>query len=283
MVGALIEAELDREEEEPSLFPAFSMAPLRQTAPIALPPYNQFRHPVVRRKATLITFDPKPHVKDAPGFSITSTHELPLDGFLACGFENIPARQARHAVTELLDVGWKRMMRSRGLKGKILANESVVFVFPLGRTDDDKVWFGSSDKRKWRNVVGKRGAAYWHFGLAARPVLGEQSRFVVSPHVLFTDDGSTIWESDARLQRARAGLSRRWWNPEWRDRMLGTLAFLGPRGVISVPLGPRVQAQVTAQPERFESPVAYDDPAKIEEFETSDEDEEAASEETPEA
>ena len=36
---------------------------------------------------------------------------------------------------------------------------------------------------------------YWHFAMQARPLVHPAPAFVFKPHVVFTNDGLTIWES----------------------------------------------------------------------------------------
>ena len=186
---------------------------------------------------------------------------------LADSFRTIPATDSDNvekvaafsseSVAAFRRNGWPP---SIGIGGRIGAENAA---------EKDRVHFGSKRRRSWRNVVGKRGASHWHFALSARPTFDRVRRFTLFPHVLFSDDGFRFWESDARLQRARAGLTRTWWNPEWRDRLLGTVSFLGPNGSIALKVGPNEQVTVSSHLEQFESPISYLDPGS-EPFDTGD-------------
>jgi hypothetical protein len=82
--------------------------------------------------------------------------------------------------------------------------------------------------------------------------------FVIKGHVVFSDDGSTIWTSNDKLHRARRSQCKNWWNDEWRDRILATMTHLnGAEKKIVVPLGNCVSFGIEPNPVPFMSPVSY--------------------------
>ena len=79
--------------------------------------------------------------------------------------------------------------------------------------------------------------------------------------MLFSSDGKTLWQSKRRLAKARRNQCREWWNDEWRDRILATIAWLaGDEVLIRLPLGSDTFFSVHKIPLTFESSVSYRDP-----------------------
>jgi len=80
----------------------------------------------------------------------------------------------------------------------------------------------------------------------------------VKSHVLFSNDGNTIWPSKDRLHTARRSWCKNWWNPEWRDRLLASLAYFATsENQIQISLGTDVYLYVSTLPSVFTSPVSY--------------------------
>ena len=102
---------------------------------------------------------------------------------------------------------------------------------------------------------------YWHFGLQLRPLVHPVQAYVMKPHVVFTNDGMTVWQSKKRLAAARRSQCKDWWNNDWRDRTLAATSNLANQdGDIVLSLGSDVFAKVASWPLMFNSPVSYTDP-----------------------
>jgi hypothetical protein len=79
-------------------------------------------------------------------------------------------------------------------------------------------------------------------------------------HVLFSDDGFTIWDSADRLAKARRSQCKSWWNNDWRDLNYAAIQFLaGGSRSISLQVGASRALEVNAQPLEMTSPVSYDE------------------------
>ena len=79
---------------------------------------------------------------------------------------------------------------------------------------------------------------------------------MIKSHVLFSDDGRPIWEDDKKLLAARAGQCKHWWNPAWRDRLLGTMAWLADGGEsITLSLGGGSSIAISTKPTTHVSPI----------------------------
>jgi len=186
---------------------------------------------------------------------------------------------------QLFRLAWEHMLAERNLPIYELANKAKCFYFPKGRVPNDKVFFtGVEGTRTYRAMVGfstrtnsttgisvKR---YWHFAVQARPMVHPTLAYIFKPHVLFTNDGTTIWESKKRLASARRSQCKSWWNDEWRDRTLAVATHLSePDEEIVMRLGSKASLSVAQTPLLFRSPVSYTDPQLMrftEEAETAD-------------
>jgi len=129
------------------------------------------------------------------------------------------------------------MLVERKLPVHELANKAKCFYFPKDRVPNDKVFFtGVDGERTYRAMVGystrtnpTTGVSVkrlWHYAVQARPLVHPMLAYIFKSHVLFTNDGTTIWESKKRLAAARRSQCKSWWNDEWRDRTLAAATYL---------------------------------------------------------
>ena len=102
---------------------------------------------------------------------------------------------------------------------------------------------------------------FWHYALQARPLVHPTLAYIFKSHVLFTNDGTSIWESKKRLASARRSQCKSWWNDTWRDRTLAAATHLcdGTED-ITLALGSTCSLMVSPAPLPFRSPVSYVDP-----------------------
>jgi hypothetical protein len=173
---------------------------------------------------------------------------------------------------QLLRMAWEQMLEERKLPVYELANKAKCFYFPKNRVLNDKVFFtGVDGERTFRAMVGyatrtnpTTGVSvkrFWHYAVQARPLVHPTLAYVFKSHVLFTSDGTTIWESKKRLASARRNQCKSWWNDEWRDRTLAAATYLcAGADKITVTLGSKASLTIASAPLPFCSPVSYTDP-----------------------
>jgi hypothetical protein len=173
---------------------------------------------------------------------------------------------------QLLRVAWEQMLAERKLPVYELANKLKCFYFPKGRVPNDKVFFtGVDGERTYRAMVGystrtnpTTGVSVkrlWHYAVQARPMVHPMLAYIFKSHVLFTNDGTTIWESKKKLAAARRSQCKSWWNDEWRDRTLAAATYLcDGADKITVKLGSKATLSIPSTPLPFCSPVSYTDP-----------------------
>ena len=186
---------------------------------------------------------------------------------------------------QLLRLAWEQMLDERRLPVYELANKAKCFYFPKNRVPNDKVFFtGVDGERTYRAMVGfstrtnpTTGVSVkrlWHYAVQARPMVHPMLAYIFKSHVLFTNDGTTIWESKKKLAAARRSQCKSWWNDEWRDRTLAAATYLcDGADRVTVKLGSKAILSIPPTPMPFCSPVSYTDPQLLkyeEEAETAD-------------
>lgn len=177
----------------------------------------------------------------------------------------------------LLRMAWEQMIAEHLFPIYELANKAKTLYFRKDQIPLDKAFFtGVEGQKTYRSMVGystrknpttgETKKRYWHFGVQSRPLVHPifPLAYIMKPHVLFSNDGSSLWESKKRLAAARRSQCKDWWNDTWRDRMLAAMAQLADEdGLIRVPLGSNRFAEISSKPCLFASPVAYTDPQDL--------------------
>ncbi len=255
---------------------------------IDLPPKLPF--PAVQHEQYLVAFAKAASFDGCLGadLSIRDTQERLLDPMSGSGGHRLWSfKQENNAVTSLLRQAWRRMLENRSLPTHSFANRADCFYFRKDSLPSNRIEFrdsGGTGEIRHRQVVGfktlkapdgiARGLRYWHFGLEAKPLVSPVTGFVIKPHVLFSDDGTNIWESKERLHRARRSQCRNWWNDDWRDRIIASMQWLAAsEGAVSLPVGPEESVEVLVSSVAFSSPVSYQEPNVVGTEDDSDDDE----------
>lgn len=235
----------------------------------------------------------RPHL--GPPLNIRQSRTLPCADWHEQG---CPAQFGPH-IARILKMAWLNLIGQKNLPVHPMANQVLALFFRIGSVQNDTVGYDWGEgRRSNRQVVGyktvtnfRTGIAskrHWHFGIDARPFTHPKMLFMIKSHVLFSDDGSTIWEDHKKLFAARAGQCKNWWNPAWRDRLLGTMAWLGDDAEsITLSLSGNTRIQVSTRPTLHISPVSYRDPGESawsdeDDIANADEDGEDAATEKPE-
>jgi hypothetical protein len=177
----------------------------------------------------------------------------------------------------LLRLAWEQLLKERNLPIHQLANDVKSIYLTKDTVPADKVFFTDLDgKERYRGMVGYSSKTnpttgisvkrFWHFGLEARPQVHPTLAFVMKPHVVFSNDGKTIWSSKKKLAAARQSQCKGWWNDVWRDRTLALMSHLADgKDSVEIPLSPGDALSVARLPILFRSPVAYTDPQELDE------------------
>jgi hypothetical protein len=257
---------------------------------VSLPPKVHF-HPLSRRGIGKVEItDGLPYAGYQDGISLVTFAEASdFDDRLGTGlyipegsvlFDVAKLREESDfgkGLFRLLRMGWEQLITGRRFPVYELAGGAKTLYFTKDLIPSDKAFFTGVDGQKtYRSMVGystrknpttgESKKRFWHFGVQGRPLVHPvfPLAYVIKPHVLFSSDGSTLWESKKRLAAARRSQCKDWWNDVWRDRILAVMTQLAdPDGIVRVPLGSNCFAEVSSTPCQFSSPVAYTDPQDL--------------------
>lgn len=236
---------------------------------------NRLHYPYRRNGSYLISFASADNLtQNAPleGLIINSKL-INLQDFLQ-GISTpltLKSQDAQNMVTDLVRKSWENLAWSKLPLHKLGKYKKAVYFrndYIKGNRVKAQLDFVSG-----RDIVGCRNrrdqygniirTTYWHFALEAKPIIFPYPAFFIIPHVLFSNDGKNIWESDLRNNKARRRYCKDWWNPEWRDRLLGMIDWLGDKqGYMELSLGSEKDVQVSTIPTVFQAPVTYIEPTE---------------------
>ncbi len=241
---------------------------------------RDLRYPAVKHGAYLISFAAAEDLRAAilEPDRLVSSENCPLATFLDGAYREIPMerREARNHLTNLLRQAWELELQRRELPVYELSGGAKCCYFTQGMADRDRVSFvGVDDRPTYRQMVGystmsrrpgrEPARRYWHFGIQLKPLLHPVHAFAAKPHVLFSTDGQTIWESVQGLHRARRSECKDWWNADWRDRILAAMTWLaGDGGHFGLALASDRRLPISSSPLTLGSPVAFLDPDQAE-------------------
>jgi hypothetical protein len=175
--------------------------------------------------------------------------------------------EARKILSYLLVDNWVNMMRTREMAVYQLSNHRFCGALRQNQVKDDKVFYSALNGRPaWRGMVGYKtmkrlnGPSWvriWHYAVQAQVRYFPELLYVVSGHVVFSEDGQAPWESRERQHNARRSQCKNWWNDDWRDRLLAMTSWLANGNEkISIDCGGD-SLEVSPQPLIFHSPIKY--------------------------
>lgn len=230
-------------------------------------------YPAVKHGSYLVSFAPAEDLSPAitEPDRLISSRACSLTTFLDGAYQEIPIerREARNYVTNLLRQAWEMDAPRRGLPVYQLSGGAKCCYFVKDLVSQDRISFTGLDGRSsYRQVVGYSTVSrrpgrpstkrYWHFGIQLKPLLHPLPAFAAKPHVLFSSDGETIWDSVQALHRARRSQCKHWWNSDWRDRLLAVMTWLAQdNGEFRLPLSTTEYVSIKSVPQLLTSPVGF--------------------------
>jgi hypothetical protein len=189
-------------------------------------------------------------------------------------FDVHPRAAPRH-LTELLRRTWEQHLPTKGLRTHALANNTIAAYHESDRDGGKSIPFrDTKGKDTYRGIVGYKTMQngqrrFYHVGISAHAKL-DPIGYRILTHVLFSDDGKTIWENTKAMHRARRSQCWDWWNDDWRDKLLASMQYLGT----TIPINSTDTLTISSAPTTVHAPVAYNDPPKRSEREYDEEDDE---------
>ena len=172
----------------------------------------------------------------------------------------LTSRDAENALVRILRVAWERALLSRGLGEHTMSGARKAYWFKDGFADKNRAYYGDPEasRRPYRQLAGKLKENQWHFAISGWLWTHPFPLFIVRSHVVFSEDGQTIWPDKKRLQRTRVSACKQWWNAEWRDRLLGAMRWVaGDGNHLTLAVAEGQEVAVSTEPVEFVSSVSY--------------------------
>lgn len=257
--------------EESTLY--FHELARKSIGPIELPPILPF--PATKHNQYMVAFAPAEDFRDAMGsdLKVVSSFTRRIN---SSNPSDEPQRiwsysDERKAISSLLRQAWSQMLRSQELPTYTFANQALGFFFVKDKLPSNRGYFIEPDGSSgWRSVVGTKtlkdsegtvkGYRYWHFCLEAKPTSFPYFGYTMKSHVLFSDDGVTLWQSQERMHRARRSQCRNWWNDRWRGLIGAGVNFLADSdGKLRIQTGAQTYINLSISPLSLVSPVSLDE------------------------
>jgi hypothetical protein len=172
-------------------------------------------------------------------------------------------KDAHNFLVRLLNEAISRFLKEKRLSLYELSN-SMCFFYEKGVVADDKVKFLYRGKNKSKQLLGKYFDDMWHYGVSIQAKLQPFPSFSVKAHIVFTNDGKTVFEDKSKMHTARRKKGRQMFNDAWRDLLLAFLFSVSEDDKISIKLTSAYSIILDNKPQIFESSQGYDEPGSIE-------------------
>lgn len=197
-----------------------------------------------------------------PSIRINHRASISTADFLAGRLSDLPGlrpKEARNHLTGLLREAWDSRARAIGLLPYQTAAGTIAWYVPKNLIAQDTVQFlGPEGQRRRKLLVGRseKRNVFWHFAIEAKPSLQEPWRFVLRPHVIFTEDGQRPLQSNTRMHALRRGFCKSWWNDRWRDLMAAYACWLAAgASQIELPVSDTLSIRLSSRLMELTSPV----------------------------
>jgi len=124
---------------------------------------------------------------------------------------------------------------------------------------------GKLEKDKFNKIqlVGKLKDKNWHFGISGAGKLYPFPVLMISTHIYFTQDGTTLIEAKSIQHSARRRQGKNWWNDAWRSKLLAFVKYLSDdENSFYLEVGSEEKIYISNEPVQFAGKVSYNIPEK---------------------
>lgn len=119
------------------------------------------------------------------------------------------------------------------------------------------------NKTRHKKLVGKYFDSFWHLGISISIKMFPVVAYEIKSHILFTDNGSDIWDDKEKLHKARRNKGKNIFNAGWRDLLFTFLASMEPLDeFIKIPINVKDTITLSKSPISLSSSVGYNEPKK---------------------
>jgi hypothetical protein len=230
--------------------------------------------PVVRHDTYIVTFEPAMPLLELPKSStilFEATAVIPLERRAAdthliltrrYDSKTFPQRQdASNLLVHFLQQAVHEYFLSRGLRTYQMSSNKTCYYYPRKEDTDLKVKYNYEGKMRNKQLSGAYYDAFWHFAVSFNPRFRPEAAVSFKSHIVFSDDGQTVWDDKKKLVSARRKKGKLMFNAEWRDSLLAFLSSLSDdQTTFHIPVTATQQLAFSTTPIVFTSPKGYNDP-----------------------
>ncbi len=235
---------------------------------------HNLEYPCIRHDRFIITFmkdiEPVHFIKD--GFFINkddnfikhvSKKEVLVDDIIHnVESNNFPSLQdSKNFLVHLLKEALHKFLLSRGMK--IYEYSGLKFKCYYYTNEIKTIIYTYKEKTRRKKLVGKYFNSFWHLGISMSIKMYPVVAYEIKSHILFTDNGSDIWNDKDKLHKARRNKGKSIFNAGWRDLLFTFLASLDPLNeFIKIPINVEESITLFKSPIILRSSVGYIEPKK---------------------
>lgn len=173
-------------------------------------------------------------------------------------------RDAQNILVSLFRLACEKHLQRTGFAAATLSNGRVGYFHKIDGGGLKRTAFvgptGISGSRALGGFSPKKNV-YWHYAPELYPFIEKRSRFSLTAHVVFSEDGETPITEAARSHRLRRSFCKTWWQDRWRDLMLAYLSSMSDEaGQVTVKLSESRALIFSKHPSTFLSPVSANSP-----------------------
>lgn len=223
-------------------------------------------YPVIRHDNYLITFsETLPIQFDKYDFEIPYKERIDVltgNAYQRYESETFPIYEdLKRFLVRILKESWNQYLQSLGLKMYELSQKTKCFYYVKDQLPKDKVFFEYGGKTTYKQLLGDFFDTTWHYGISASILLNPVLCISLKAHLLFSDDGLSVWTNKTRMQRSRRAKGKSFFNKEWRGLMLGFIASLSEdKKSINIPITETRALELPITTIKFYSTIGYEEP-----------------------
>jgi len=166
--------------------------------------------------------------------------------------EFINSGEAQRLIIQLTNKAFELRMKDKEINEYQMSNKTGHW-FKKDQLEKDKY-----DKVQ---LVGKQKDKNWHFGISAAAKLYPLQVLMVSSHIFFTTDGSTLIETKSIQHSARRRQGKNWWNDDWKTKLHAFIQYFNDENnMFYLEVGSEEKIWVATEPISFRSEVGYNIP-----------------------
>lgn len=224
------------------------------------------KYPIVRHGNYLASFEfhiekilkKNNHMEINPITTKTVTVSKILEGYESNQFPTLVDSQ--NLLKRLLKKAFKNLMYDRGLRKKDLSFNQC-FYYPKNTLYKNKALIKYHNREKYKQLVGRHFDKFWHYGVSTQVKFYPLVCYSLKSHVLFSDDGYSIWLDESKLHSARRSKCKRWFNEYWRDLLMAFISSLAKgKNKIELRLAINFYLKMPLFTQRFFSSIGYNEP-----------------------